>query len=232
MSLAKLFSRLFIPLLMGVATVCSAETVYKWVDENGHTHFGERPPASGTPERIEFKQPAAPVSNSPAATPSVHRSATESASSSPGFNMLSPRRDKFAEWCDKDAELCAKVKQADRSCSTSLCNDAIRISACDTVICKADRLTLMKQLESRIAAASAPRSSASTYQPFPANGLQTTVEPEFEALAAKTNGLLTPAEVKDLVQKCEASRGTNCRSGHYLNEKGWQAWERPWRKRP
>ncbi len=230
MSFAKVFSRLFIPLLMGFATFCSAETVYKWVDENGHTHFGGRPPAHGTPEKIEFKQPVAPVSNSPATTPSAYGSPLESASSPSGLSMFPPRRDKFAEWCDKDAELCARVKQADRSCSTSLCDDAIRISACNTVICKADRLTLMKQLDSRIAAASAPR-SASTYQPFPDNGSQTSIEPEFEALAAKTHGLLTAAEVKDLVQKCEASRGTNCRSSRYLNEKGWQAWERPWRKR-
>lgn len=39
-----------------------AAGVYKWVDEQGQVHFGERPPAKGRAQELQLKvQPAAPA---------------------------------------------------------------------------------------------------------------------------------------------------------------------------
>lgn len=50
---------LIIPLLLVAASVSHAGA-YRWVDENGQTHFGDRPPANAVTEevRLETTQPS------------------------------------------------------------------------------------------------------------------------------------------------------------------------------
>ncbi|MFT5446789.1 MAG: hypothetical protein ACI9DC_001964 [Gammaproteobacteria bacterium] len=43
-------SRLFLALLF-LGGLANAAEIHKWVDRNGKTHFGDRPPADGTPSR-------------------------------------------------------------------------------------------------------------------------------------------------------------------------------------
>lgn len=45
--------RFFITLLLtvGLTTAAHAADIHKWVDHNGKTHFGDRPPADGSPSR-------------------------------------------------------------------------------------------------------------------------------------------------------------------------------------
>ncbi|MFN0159875.1 MAG: DUF4124 domain-containing protein [Burkholderiales bacterium] len=59
-----------LPALLAVTPV--AAQVYKWVDEKGRTHYGERPPASGKSKEMPIRE-AAPKSDraAGAATPSV-----------------------------------------------------------------------------------------------------------------------------------------------------------------
>lgn len=223
---SRVLAKLFLPMLLIIVTPATAETIYKWVDDQGRTHFGERPPSNNVHEQLDLKETARPES-------SVSTETTAADSEKPSLSMVGKipaKANKIDAWCAHDAELCALLKQADAKCQTSYCDEATRIANCDTVVCKAERLEFMKKLKIRIASGSSQR--ASTYQPLDPNSLSSTIEPEFVELAAKTHGLLTAAQVKELVQKCEASRGTNCRSPRYLNAKGWQAWERPWRKLP
>lgn len=41
--------------LLACASAVSAEEIFRWVDENGKTHFGDRPPASAEPEKLELR---------------------------------------------------------------------------------------------------------------------------------------------------------------------------------
>lgn len=43
------------PLTATSVTTDRDVTVYKWVDENGHTHFGEKPPVGEVAETMELK---------------------------------------------------------------------------------------------------------------------------------------------------------------------------------
>ena len=45
--------RFFLTLLLigGLTTAADAAEIHKWIDRNGKTHFGDRPPADGTPSR-------------------------------------------------------------------------------------------------------------------------------------------------------------------------------------
>lgn len=61
-----------IPLLALLASAPAAAQVYKWVDEKGRTHYGERPPASGKSKEMPIRE-ATPKSDraAGAAAPSV-----------------------------------------------------------------------------------------------------------------------------------------------------------------
>ena len=50
----------FLALLMALAVPVASAQVYKWVDENGRVHYGEKPPAGSKPSAV--KPPAAPPS--------------------------------------------------------------------------------------------------------------------------------------------------------------------------
>jgi hypothetical protein len=43
---------------MAMATLAHADGVYKWVDENGHAHYSDKPPKQG--EHTQLRAPAAP----------------------------------------------------------------------------------------------------------------------------------------------------------------------------
>jgi hypothetical protein len=48
-----------------LAAAAPAQTMYKWVDEKGVTHFSETPPPDGKGQKVEVK-PSAPSSTAPA----------------------------------------------------------------------------------------------------------------------------------------------------------------------
>ena len=49
---------LFLALLLALAGPAASAQVYKWVDEKGRVHYGEKPPAGSKPSAV--KSPAAP----------------------------------------------------------------------------------------------------------------------------------------------------------------------------
>lgn len=57
------FARPLIALLLALSVTDAPAQVYKWVDEKGRVHYGEKPPAASKPSTV--KPPAAPA-NAPA----------------------------------------------------------------------------------------------------------------------------------------------------------------------
>lgn len=52
-------------LALGISMPAAAQTAYRWIDEKGVTHYGEKPPA-GRPSRAVDMQPSGPVGSAPA----------------------------------------------------------------------------------------------------------------------------------------------------------------------
>lgn len=49
--------------LLGLLSVSANAGVYRWVDENGRTHFGDRPPAESNSEPVEVTPPPPDADN-------------------------------------------------------------------------------------------------------------------------------------------------------------------------
>ena len=67
-------------LILATSTVTWAGGVYRWVDEKGVTHFGEKPPAPGVGERIRVNaagpSEATPTDPKKSSTPAAAAAAT------------------------------------------------------------------------------------------------------------------------------------------------------------
>ena len=197
----------FILLSCVVANPALAGKIYKWVDEQGHVHFGEHAPTQGDTQEIQLK----------AGTP-----APQADSSLPS----QPVSRNIDDWCQRDQELCEMVRQVDPKCASSYCFEAAGIAGCDTAVCRAKRLDVVKKLQQGIR--NQQRPPATGYRPLTPIDTQPQVEQEYVDLSEKIYGLLTPAQVKELVLMCEANRGVDCRSQKYLLTKARQARDRPW----
>lgn len=101
----------FAPLAVGQA--------YKWVDDKGVTHYGDKPPG---------QNPATRVAPSTSSGPSTSSDAPR------GFNE-----------CRSQA--CAKVSRVDPTCRTSLCQEAMSLpDDCHTITCQGKRAELDKRI--------------------------------------------------------------------------------------
>ncbi|MGH9579249.1 MAG: DUF4124 domain-containing protein, partial [Terriglobales bacterium] len=98
---------------------------YKWVDDKGVTHYGDKPPA---------QKPATEVAPPPSP-----------GGSAPGGAAVAgdpPRR--FSE-CVSQA--CEKVFRVDPTCRTSLCQEAMSLpDNCHTITCQAKRAEIEKRI--------------------------------------------------------------------------------------
>jgi hypothetical protein len=73
--------------LLGACTVASAATVYKWVDENGVTHFSDQPHENA--QKVELKAPqtfSAPKSSAPSRPTTPSRQPAEKVYQSCGMS--------------------------------------------------------------------------------------------------------------------------------------------------
>jgi hypothetical protein len=136
-------------LLLGLAVAGFAPLAtgqaYKWVDENGKTHYGDKPPAQAPKTTV---------------APPVSSGAPESGGSA-GSGAV-PRR--FSECL---SQVCQKVSRADPTCRTSLCQEAMSLpDDCHTITCQGKRAEIdkriaqMDQAKRDSAARSAQRSTA------------------------------------------------------------------------
>ena len=129
--------------VLGLAPLAFGQA-YKWVDDKGVTHYGDKPPA---------QKPATEV-----APP------TSSGSSAPDGAAGAGDPPRHFSQCVSQS--CEKVARVDPTCRTNLCQEAMSLpDNCHTITCQAKRAEIdkriaqMDQAKRDSAARSAPRSA-------------------------------------------------------------------------
>ena len=107
-------------IFLAVAAPALAQ-VYKWVDERGVTHYGERPPQGGKASEVPDKlasPPSGAVTGSQGSTQSNPRqgesppSEREPRPSAPQTEPTDDRQTRRQEQCNQQRELLARLKQS------------------------------------------------------------------------------------------------------------------------
>lgn len=91
-------------MIVGLALAPAAADVYRWVDEQGQVHFGDRPPADKDSERVKTRPPAS--APTPAAAPSLGGQAKDDAPAAGEAGAPSPPPDPGG-----GAERCAAIRE-------------------------------------------------------------------------------------------------------------------------
>jgi len=111
---SKLFRALLHFCVLAIALGPVSAQVYKWVDDNGVTHYGERPPQGRKSTEVPYRLGTpAPITN-PASPPMANpASPEESAKQDPGKPQERPPADptKRREQCLRQRELLAKMRR-------------------------------------------------------------------------------------------------------------------------
>lgn len=84
-------------MIAGLALAPAAADVYRWVDEHGQVHFGDRPPADKDSERVKTRPP--PSAPTPAAAPSLGQAKDEAPAAGEAQATLPPDPGGRAERC-------------------------------------------------------------------------------------------------------------------------------------
>lgn len=127
-------------LLVATLLVAGAHAggMYKWVDDDGVTHFSQSPPAKrrGAEERLDGPKRLS-KGRDPAAAPTTRYE---------GEVHL------YEGWQDCDTDLCRRVRRHDPGCATTYCSKAKRYSGeCASVVCQAKKIAFEKDLEEWLA---------------------------------------------------------------------------------
>ena len=131
-------------------TVAAAEAaqLYRWVVENGVTHFSSKRPERGADGRPELE--GGRVGKSPA-----HVSPQGDSKFFSG-----PQRLLHGGWQGCHSDLCALVKRLDPECATPMCSDAKRYSdECASLSCQTNRLVFERDVRERLARQESQRGS-------------------------------------------------------------------------
>ncbi len=106
---SKLFRALLHFFVLMALLAPAAAQVYKWVDENGVTHYGERPPQGSKASQVENKL-GSPGGGSPTRPdPAQQRNAAQSGATTEQQRQETTRRE---EQCNQQRELLARLKQS------------------------------------------------------------------------------------------------------------------------
>ena len=103
---ARLLRTVFPAILVFVAGGAGADGVYKWVDEEGHAHFGSAPPPGKNAERL----------NTPSATESSSANAEGGSDWQEKLQLSNQRRQLKYE---KDQEAAKRQQQNDQRCQSA-----------------------------------------------------------------------------------------------------------------
>ncbi len=138
--------RSIVLLLTAVLTTTAAQAAktYRWVDENGVTHFSTRQPPRQNADRTMLQ----------GGTVTKPRASIESR------NLANIKRKDLANpgWQGCESSLCRLVQQIDPDCKTSFCSRAKRYSnACTSATCLTKKLAFEKDMQNRLAARNALR---------------------------------------------------------------------------
>jgi hypothetical protein len=133
-------------ILAALLAVSAAEAakMYKWVDENGVTHFSSRQPPRENADKTQLQ----------GGTTTQPRTSTETG------NLANIKRKDLANpgWQGCASSLCQLVQQIDPDCQTSFCSRAKLYSGeCTSATCQTKKLTFEKEMQDRLAAQNAQR---------------------------------------------------------------------------
>ena len=133
-----------------VVTTAEAAQMYRWVDENGVTHYSFKRPDQGTGDQPELK------GGQPQAAPGGFTGSDSGISNG-------PKRLIHGGWQGCASDLCSLVRQIDPDCSSHYCSDAKRYSdECRSVTCQANKLAFEREMRDRVQRAIELRSRVPT----------------------------------------------------------------------
>jgi len=115
-----------------------AAKMYKWVDENGVTHFSTRQPPRENADNTKLQ----------GGTPTQPRSRAQSE------NLANIEREDLTNsgWRECESSLCQLVEQIDPDCQTSFCSRAKKYSdGCTSANCQTKKLAFEMDMRDRLA---------------------------------------------------------------------------------
>ena len=122
------------------ATAVQAAKMYKWVDENGVTHFSTRQPPRQNTDKSQLQGGA------------VMKQESESTTGSESTTAIKRKDLMNSGWEGCQSSLCQLVKQIDSDCQTSFCSRAKHYSnECSSAACLTKKLAFEKDMENRVA---------------------------------------------------------------------------------
>ena len=180
--------------LLAVSAV-EAGQMYRWVDENGVTHFSQsRPPQQNADELpLRGGKPRQPAAAETSTQPAIE-----------GRQLYN------TGWQACNSELCRIVRELDPDCTTPYCSQAKRFSkSCTSVTCRAKKIGFQREMEEQLALERSRRQQkrvAGTSEKSPAiPGAETDEE-----------------RLQRLVAECEKNRGADCDTEE---GKRWLMWK-------
>jgi len=133
-------SVVFVLAAMLFATAVQAAKMYKWVDENGVTHFSTRQPPRQNTDKSQLQGGA------------VMKQESESTTGSESTTAIKRKDLMNSGWEGCQSSLCQLVKQIDSDCQTSFCSRAKHYSnECSSAACLTKKLAFEKDMENRVA---------------------------------------------------------------------------------
>lgn len=133
--------RLLTLTLAAVLTLCTVQAgqMYRWIDDDGVTHFSSRPPPGEHSDQTTLK---GGTLNQPAP-----------GSESGGLAKIKRVDLQSSSWQGCASPLCELVKQIDPPCQTSYCSRAKHYSNnCTSAACQSKRISFEKDMRDRLAA--------------------------------------------------------------------------------
>ena len=128
----------FLLTAMLATTAAQAGKMYKWVDDNGVTHFSSRQPPRENADKTKLQ----------GGDLSKPRISTESQ------ELAKVKRTDLSKsgWQGCQSSLCQLVQQIDPDCETSFCSRAKHYSdSCTTAGCQTKKLAFEKEMQDRVA---------------------------------------------------------------------------------
>jgi len=120
-------------------TTAQAGQMYRWVDDDGVTHFSSRPPPSAHSDQTRLKGGT------------LNQPAPDSESS--GLAKIKRGDLQNSGWHGCTSSLCQLVMQIDPTCQTSYCSRAKHYSSnCTSAACQSKRISFEKDMRDRLAA--------------------------------------------------------------------------------
>ena len=133
-------SVVFVLAAMLFATAVQAAKMYKWVDENGVTHFSTRQPPRQNTDKSQLQGGA------------VMKQESESTTGSESTTAIKRKDLMNSGWEGCQSSLCQLVKQIDSDCQTSFCSRAKHYSnECSSAACLTKKLAFEKDMQNRVA---------------------------------------------------------------------------------